>query len=603
MKFKKAIKNFGLKLSISKNKLIIKTILIFLLISIIPVGIFSYITYNSSLKILIDEYISSNQKTLFQGSKVIENHFQQLKDISISPYKDMPFLLNLADIESQFLKLSYNDSFLKDMFFYNDDIESIYFYAARSGILYYYSRRYSGYRLFREVEDESWYQKTVNGENGQYISPLHSYVDYVGVHIIQNKPIYSINQSIVNIETKEVLGVISLNVLEEVISNFSKSLRDENEGILILNPGGEILYSDEVSNEIYRSIQLNERIITKTKGFLEMDVSNHKYIVIYSHFFEDMLLAKVISYRQFEKKAISSIGGIIKSSALIFFLILFFSVFVIIKINSLIRMVEANMKRISEGKFDIQMSYNGNDELTRFINNFNDMAQKINHLINSEYKSKIALKNAQIMALQSQINPHFMYNSLQVVSTLALRTDSMEIYKMLNSIANLLKYSLGKKDSMVTLGTEIEYMQNYLHIQEARFGTKLNIDYDLDDEVLEEKIPRLILQPLVENCLIHGTLENNVVNSIRVTTKKEDEYCKIVVQDNGRGIEPEMLKKIDSFINDVDYLLDDDDHIGLHNVISRLRLIYNDHAMIHVTSTLGNGTKIVIMIPLGESNV
>ena len=602
MKLKKIIKKLGCKLSIFKNKLIIKAIVIFLLISIIPVGIFSYITYKSSLNILIDEYISSNQKTLIQGSKVIENHFQQLKDISISPYKKMSFLLNLADVESQFVKMSYNDNFLKDMFFYNDAIESIYFYATRSGILYYYSRRYSGYQLFREVENEPWYQKTINAENGQYISPLHNFVDYVGVHVTQDKPIYSVNQSIINIETKEVLGVISLNVLEDVISDFTRSFRDENEGILILTPDGEILYSYKVSNEIFESIQLNEQIAAKMNGFLEIEVLDNKYIVIYS-FLKNMFLAKVISYKQFEKKAILSIGGILKSSALIFFLILLFSIAVIIKLHSLIRMVEANMERISEGKFDIKMSYNGNDELKRFINNFNDMAQKINHLINSEYKSKIALKNAQIMALQTQINPHFMYNSLQVVSTFALRSDSMEIYRMLNAISNLLKYSLGKKDSMVSIETEIEYIQNYLHVQEARFGKELNIDFDLDDEVLEEKIPRLILQPLVENCLLHQPLENNTVNTIRVEAKKEDECCKIVVQDNGQGINAAMLEKINSFINDEDYLLDDDDHIGLHNVISRIRLVYNDHAIVNVTSKPGRGTKIAIMIPVGTKNV
>ena len=112
--------------------------------------------------------------------------------------------------------------------------------------------------------------KDDNAENGQYISPLHNFVDYVGVHVTQDKPIYSVNQSIINIETKEVLGVISLNVLEDVISDFTRSFRDENEGILILTPDGEILYSYKVSNEIFESIQLNEQIAAKMNGFLRL---------------------------------------------------------------------------------------------------------------------------------------------------------------------------------------------------------------------------------------------------------------------------------------------------------------------------------------------
>lgn len=243
---------------------------------------------------------------------------------------------------------------------------------------------------------------------------------------------------------------------------------------------------------------------------------------------------------------------------------------------------------------------NRKDEIGILQDSFNIMITRNQLLIKEQYKSKLQKRDAQIRALQAQINPHFMYNTLQVIGGMALRKKAPEIYQMTTSLSDIMRYSLDFSQEMVILQEELKYLQSYLAIQNERFDNRLEFELMIPRrEFLTFRIPKLILQPLIENSLAHG-LANKVGQwKIKLMSELTDDGdLKLIIKDNGLGIAAEKLQKIRlGLMNEVDGAINSGEHVGLSNVHSRIRLRYEKEKYgIKISSTAGEGTIVSVLL-------
>lgn len=238
------------------------------------------------------------------------------------------------------------------------------------------------------------------------------------------------------------------------------------------------------------------------------------------------------------------------------------------------------------------------DEIGILHDSFGIMLDRNKRLIEQEYQSKLEKREAQIRALQAQINPHFMYNTLQVIGGMALKKNVPEVYKITTALSDIMRYSLNFSEEMVSLKEEIHYFKSYLMIQNERFGSRISLDIRIDEDIMDYLIPKLILQPLMENSLEHGLSnkpgEWQLVLEGCLTGEGD---LKLRFEDNGVGIPAERLEQIqESLNNETEKSLKASSHIGLCNVNARIRLKYSEEKYgLTIDSTYGEGTIVEVL--------
>jgi two-component system, sensor histidine kinase YesM len=275
---------------------------------------------------------------------------------------------------------------------------------------------------------------------------------------------------------------------------------------------------------------------------------------------------------------------------------------------------------ISKGNFEVEdVNVDSNDELKVMAIAFNKMKDNIkNHIYELEYKAEMEsklndekvdnlkiknlLKNAQLQSLQSQINPHFLFNTLNAGVQLAMMENAEKTGYFLEKMSELFRYNLSKMDKPVTLQEEIQNVYAYIFLLETRFGDFIKFHYDIDNGALDVNMPALIIQPLIENACIHGIGDMENGGEINIIVKTVNDYIEVKIVDNGKGMEQKTidaicnltLRKADSKSFDIK---GHTTGIGLDNVIKRLKAFYGKDDVIQIKSILGSGTSIILRLP------
>jgi sensor histidine kinase YesM len=274
-------------------------------------------------------------------------------------------------------------------------------------------------------------------------------------------------------------------------------------------------------------------------------------------------------------------------------------------------------ERVSKGDFDIEpVEIKTNDEINVLAKAFNKMVVNIRSYIDEikrqaevekklkeqemqNLKMKSLLKDAQLKSLQSQINPHFLFNTLNTASQLSMMEGADKASEFIENVAKLFRYNLKKIDEPVSLADEINNAKNYMYILKTRFGNKIEFFTDIDETAFDAVIPCTIIQPIVENAYIHGLEDLERKGEIHLNVKAHKEKILIEIIDNGMGMDKSQVRALISQ-DDGDLSKKHVTGIGIHNVIDRLRLFYNIaeiEDVIEIESRVGYGTKVTLKIP------
>lgn len=251
----------------------------------------------------------------------------------------------------------------------------------------------------------------------------------------------------------------------------------------------------------------------------------------------------------------------------------------------------------------------GKNEIAILQDSFQIMVERNQKLIAQEYQREVETREAQVHALQAQINPHFMYNIMQVIGGMALNRNAPEIYRVTTALGDLMRYCLNFSKETVPLREEIHYLQSYCMLQNERFDERIELRVMVEEEIQDCIIPKLILQPILENSFHHGLVNKpgkwilTVLGEV-MQDKEGRKVLELTVQDNGAGIQRDCLKEIQNNLRrDAKYALKSDAHIGLANVDARIRLMYPDGDYgITIDSTEGEGTTVTIRMEAQREN-
>ncbi len=230
------------------------------------------------------------------------------------------------------------------------------------------------------------------------------------------------------------------------------------------------------------------------------------------------------------------------------------------------------------------------------------MVNQVNELINEKYLAQLNEKTARLKALEAQINPHFLYNSLQAIATKAVLGGMKDISAMVEALAYILRYCF-KEGDRVKISAEIDHIRKYLMLQKVRYGERLSVEIEVEDSTATVMVPKLSIQTLVENSVQHA-LEHMTENmAIRIVTGAKNDLLVITVSDNGPGMTPEELERVNRGLDEGSWTAKPDERIGLKNLASRLRLMYGETACLKLKSAPGEGTEATITLPLGQETV
>lgn len=410
---------------------------------------------------------------------------------------------------------------------------------------------------------------------------------------------FAIKKEIYDPDKEEVIGIVIANVDErKIYFNLLHDLKRHNKDNIFLLNSKNIIVSTKLKNEIGNSFTLDKSITAtySAKDSHMINVKGEKQLIVY--YVSGLTKYKMV-YMVPQKVIISEVEDI-KYVSLGLSIIVLIAVIVLWYILTMdiyrpISKMESHMKAVGQGNFDVQIPTDRKDELGVLIKGFNSMTSKVNHLFNEVYRSKYQKKEAELKALQSQITPHFLYNTLNSIRCVAILQNSKTVSNMLGSLIELLQGTVGNKNMYISLEEEIHQVDNYVRLQQFRYNDAFTVTYDIDDKVKKYKLPKLILQPLVENSLQHGLDLRGKKAHIWVQAFEKDDNLVVYVVDNGRGITMETVEKI--FNGEIDKTRKFSG-IGINNVDERIKLYFGDQYGLTYLLDEKSGTKAMIKLPI-----
>ena len=301
---------------------------------------------------------------------------------------------------------------------------------------------------------------------------------------------------------------------------------------------------------------------------------------------------------EYQKFFVGTVRFFLIAFACIFVSILFFSYYISLSITRPIRKLSEVTDQVAKGDLSVRFDARSGVEVNRLSDSLNTMIDKINELLEQVTTEQIRLRKAEFELLQTQINPHFLYNTLDTIIWLAEAGKQREVVGMVGSLSEFFRASLNQGKDIISIREELQHVKSYLEIQQVRYQDILKYEIQVPGELDKYLIPKITIQPIVENALYHGIKNKRGLGRIRVSGKKEEGGFAIQVEDNGIGINEERLHQVRDKIQ---YRTPaENDIYGLYNVNERIRLNFGEKFGISIESVYGEGTVVSIHLPYGE---
>jgi two-component system sensor histidine kinase YesM len=385
-------------------------------------------------------------------------------------------------------------------------------------------------------------------------------------------------------------GILTINISnEELYSLMDKE--NNNKSVYIIDSYGSILTSSDkgmISKSLYDSFPIQNKMISSSGKFDSL-IHGEKRFFTYKQLSNGWRIVITVAYSELLANTNKATTRLIWISVIAFaasILLIYLTTKVITK---RIEQLLLQIRKVERGDFQVSVQFMGHDEIGQLSFAFNKMASKIQELIDDVYVKEISTKEAELTTLQAQINPHFLYNTLASISSLALKEGGTQVYQMVNHLAKYYRVSLNKGKRIILVDQEINLVKNYISIQEIRFRGMLHMHYDLDEALFKYTTIKLILQPFIENCINHAICHESGINII-VKLKSDENDILFQIIDDGIGMSLGSLETAFHKANNLS-------GYGIKNVDDRIKLTYGEQYGVEVFSRLGIGTSVSVRIP------
>ena len=585
-----------------KKKLFNKIFLFYSIVIVLSLIALSFLITSNLMQTLKDKEISTNKQVLDKISlRLNQKYYSSLSCIqqlyaNTAAYSDLVYFLsneydkyieNRLDIYSN----SESSQLIKfqtyfDAYYSNDkDINSIILYSKKKKTFYAICDK-NGPRLFYFSPEV---YKLMDNLLSNNIEPVTSFYQN-NLLSPDSSQIYSTISGINDPETLKNIGIIIINYkINNIYNNNSSS--DKKGDFLILTKKGDVLFdsSKRYYGRKYPYFALikesQEPLMLEKKSYVNIIRDPSSGIITLGILPQDIIISIT--------KPVRNTIFIITFLFIIVSLILTYTI--IQAFSRRIKLITHGMETLKKGNLTSRIPVGRtDDELTQIAINFNSMCDSLDDYIKRVYLSEINQKNAELLALQSQINPHFLYNTLEVIRMKAVSTGAANIGEMIYSLAALFRDTV-KGETFITISEELEHCKLYLQLFKIRYEDRLKFDIKISEEFLNYGIVKFTLQPVIENYVIHGIRQESDNNIIQISVIPDEEDLIFTIVDNGTGIKKHDFEELKRTLNEnPSYTAKS---IGLPNVNGRLKMLYGTKYGLDIQSEFGKGTVVNIRIP------
>ena len=567
-----------------------------IVISVVPIILISGFLFQKIERLIVGDLVNSHEQITAQYMKNIEEKMLQyqnslefianntiiLDTLTNSSGKSSPYMKG-RDISTEVTK-----SLLLDR---PSEIRNCMIYSKIGENPVYGSRA----TMMEEAKKETWYRnkKALNEGGFTYISAG------------KGQTILSILREIEKIDllnyTKKDIGIIKLDIYMERLFSPGKNWDNEksNFDVIVYGADGQDLYdSDPDKREV-----LTEFLQRQSDG---EDYHNGKIHTISDYVVAGTALEEYgmnILFLFTNSELMEKKGEIqllvIPLLLLVILAILFFSYLFTYRFSARVGALVQKIKVAETGDLTITKPIAGSDEIAYLDKQFSHMLKKLDKLIRKNYIQQLENKETQLRNLQLQINPHFLYNTLETISSIAAVNQAFVVCDMCEKLGEIFRYSLGKNyGEFVTISQELHHTQNYIFIQKIRYNERFEVFYNVEADVDRYMILRFILQPIVENAIVHGLGNLTSKGTLEISIRREKDALLIVIEDDGVGMDAERVRDLNAFINEPKEVRDNKKSIGIRNVNQRIQLSCGNEYGISIESMPYQGSRFYIRLPL-----
>lgn len=553
----------------------------FILLALISVFSVCIISYKFSTDLLHEKTLIQAQETIQLLSMNMENNIRLINDrlATLAYDQQLQEQLRLADVE---VSGTVTNAIQRQM----SRIMVMSYYSTTLYDIEVYGHNGCDFRIsqddFKKYQLEDIYVEAAEAANGKLV-------------MVNNEPEEGCIQIVK--EINDTTNLASLGILRAAYKkSFLKSIIKE----INFAAEGEVLLLDDSNQLIIGAenyfVGREKELFSDYTGNFEFNMDKGRYIIVYDRSqYTNWTSIGIISVEALQSDAfpIEAIG-IVVAVVLVFFCFLLARLLTASVVHPVDKMVGA-LRAFSGGDFSVRLPEDRKDEMGLLSKGFNQMIVKIDTLIDNVYRSELLKKESEFKALQAQINPHFLYNTLETINWMARKNGMHDICKMVVAVGDLMRISISNKKSFITVREEVKYVEEYLYIQKVRYRDKLNMEVDVAKEILEQKIPKLILQPIVENAVIHGIENSKNPGRVVVIGRLFNGRLVFVIRDTGVGMSQEKIRSI--LENTSDTESSKHTSLGVYTVYQRLKYIYGDACDFLIESEEGKFTRVIIRFP------
>jgi two-component system sensor histidine kinase YesM len=463
---------------------------------------------------------------------------------------------------------------------------------------------------FTEPERQSWY---VNAQNARGESILSS--SHVQNVIKDRYPwVISLSREIIDPETGQGKGVLLVDLNYRIIDRICGSVELGKRGyIFIVDRNGDIVYHPQ-QQLLYGGLKTEdiERIIAETETYFPGEGENRDKFYSLAPMYSTGWRVVGVNYRS---ELVENRDTIRRDYALwgVVFLTVSMAVSILLaqRISKPIKELRRSMRDVEQGNFDITADIRSSNEIGELGKDFNIMVGEIKKLMNRITVEQEQKRKSELNALQMQINPHFLYNTLDSVIWMAESGKQDEVIAMSSALARLFRLSISKGREIIDVASEIEHVKNYLTIQKIRYKDRLDYRIEVDDDIKTMRIVKIILQPLVENAIYHGIKNASAAGTVIISGYKTERGMDLVVRDDGAGMDKAGLERVRRRLDGTagQGTLSDEtppdspsgrgrgSGVGIRNVDERIKLYFGGSYGLEFKSDEGEGTTVYIHLP------
>ncbi len=592
-----------------RNKLIV----FMLVATVLPFATSIAITYFYTKQSVTEQTVVENRKLIQQGTRNVIQYLNVINKTSLTVYNDTFY----QDTIYKIIDRDYQDSasaqqIYKFLLFASGAAEEIH------QVNLYLSQSNRAFLMRRGFQTESRNVGTTLQPPGHsyaaFVEPPHIDHGY-GIQLpayYSPQAVFSIHRPIYRIPTDQLLGFLSIDLSLDTLRDVCEALYVKGqEELYVIDRSGTVIYSaneSEIGRKgqqpwIERALQAGD-----DQDSYEWKDGSFKGVHITGAMkteYMDWLMVKRVPYDMLyaNAKTITSLN----TEVLLLFLIVtaIATVVLSVRLTAPIRQLMSYMNVIQTGNFNVDINVRSSDEIGVVARRLQTLMQTINQLIMREYRLELANKSYQLKALQAQINPHFLNNALQSIGTLALQLGARKVYTLVTALGKMMRYGMNTEETIVPLRKELEYVRAYMELQQQRFGDKFTYELDVEPEAEEVALPKMVVQPIVENYFKHGmygAARGLVIISAKLL--RSQNMLSIAVWNNGSSMPEERLRELQAGMyrpNPV-AVEGESTRIGLANVAARLQLYFGENAQVLAENSEPEGFRVTLLIPLEFKN-